>query len=234
VDEHLRRIERAVATGESAAPLLAARLRTGTLTSEAVALAAYCGHEGAQRLAGSNWDWLSVQAIEGATIAIQRELSALENWIPGLESWGLETCVRGAVALAEATFPVWKGKRLAAEPRFDRWAEPLVVVEAAKQWLDHPTERNKQLVVGLGLGLPERMDPGPIPAAGQLSPLEEMHIAINIYEELCWASTLGRLLRGEDPLRHCLREAAWSALKIAEEADLRSAVTKALVQRALA
>lgn len=59
-------------------------------------------------------------------------------WVIGLEAWGREACVRGAVALARLTMPL-----LAGSPHEARLA--LRAIEAAEAWVVDPTEEAERL-----------------------------------------------------------------------------------------
>jgi hypothetical protein len=86
-DERLRELERRwkeTGSVEDEAKYLAERVRVGDLTNERLELAAYCGHQAAQRVAGS------VHEDGNPTDVME--------WTDGLRRWGIEPYARAAVA----------------------------------------------------------------------------------------------------------------------------------------
>lgn len=89
-DQRLRELERRVAEGDGAAeaPLLAERVRAGTLAPDRLRLAAYLGHPPAREALGDE-------------APVLREDP--DSWIRGLADWGPQAWVRAAIAAARLT-----------------------------------------------------------------------------------------------------------------------------------
>jgi len=87
-DSKLRELERRwkeTGSVEDEARYLLERVRVGDLEREKLALAAYCGHEGARIALGDD---------------APNRPSDLEEWARGLGTWGKEICVRLAIVVA--------------------------------------------------------------------------------------------------------------------------------------
>lgn len=122
-DRRLRELERRLAEGDAAAeaPLLAERLRAGTLAPERLRLAAYLAHAPAR------------DALADAAPRLREDL---EGWIRGLAEWGPQAWVRAAVAAARRVLSLYE-ERFEAPGSFD--LRPREAIEAAELWLRQPS-----------------------------------------------------------------------------------------------
>jgi hypothetical protein len=122
VDERLRRLERQAAAGDhdAAAQLLVQRLRIGELGREGVELAAYLGHDAANR----------------ATPEVDPETEGREALVEGLARWGKEAFVRAAVAAAYAVLPRY-------EELMTHEDTPRKAIASAEAWIACPCEAHR-------------------------------------------------------------------------------------------
>lgn len=125
-DERRRRAERDAAGDggdEAAARDLIERLRSGELTRERVALAAYLG------------DRASCLALDAGPRA---EVVTPGAWARGLAAFGREAEVRAAIAVAWVVLPEWEGDEV-SEWVAGRRALVRAAIEAAEAWVLEPT-----------------------------------------------------------------------------------------------
>jgi hypothetical protein len=121
--EHARR------QAEREAEELASRVRAGDLTGEQVALAAFLGDPGAQRVAGS--------AVQPPPVWQQG--ADAQVWLSRLSRWGWSARARAAVAVLRDALLNWE----AAHPDDPG---PGRVVRALEAWVHQPTPPNAQRV----------------------------------------------------------------------------------------
>lgn len=100
-DERLRQLERCWKESggvDEEATYLLERVRTGRLALADLRLAGYCGHAAAQLALGERLAAIPPDPRPGAQI---------RHWADGLERWGLNVCVRGALAAIQPTIGEW-------------------------------------------------------------------------------------------------------------------------------
>lgn len=122
MDRHARELEREASQGDiqDQARLLLARIRSGVLTRERVALASYAGHEPARliqerngyaccvcRAPGEAGAYLAGPAYCGAC-ALEREL---DRWTMGLACWGQDALNQASVHAGIAALSGWERTR---------------------------------------------------------------------------------------------------------------------------
>jgi hypothetical protein len=138
-DEQVRELERrwrASGSIEDEAKYFAERMRVGDLPRRRLELAAYCGHAAALLVLGGEPPSLE-----------------LVPWIEGIDRWGKEAYVRGLVAMAEASFHLWKEPE-APRPRRRRSVQPASpngqvllqrALDAARAWLQCPCAHHEKI-----------------------------------------------------------------------------------------
>jgi hypothetical protein len=150
MDTSLRVRERAASAGDvhAQAALLRARVRAGEVTSEAVALAAYCWDEAARLVlkphATIHNPWCPCdlgKPFGPHTDCCENKAWNVERWLRGLERWGREALVRAALAAAwEALNPsAHEGCEGAHLDGLD-CAAVFSSLEASEAWLRDPSE----------------------------------------------------------------------------------------------
>jgi hypothetical protein len=102
--------------------LLRERLRTGTLASERLELAAYLGEPSACEVLGD---------------ATPVASSDLEGWVLGLEDYGREALIRATFAAVRFLHPLWQARY----PSDRRLA---LALDAAEAWADDPSPSQAQ------------------------------------------------------------------------------------------
>lgn len=193
-----------------------------------LALAAYCGHEGAREMVPFR-DALGI--APGGLLATEPEHvwrfideAEPDRWLSGLTRWP-GAPVRAAVAAAWVALGVWMARHRAAAHNGHKfeWAwcgECLGIVaarkalEAAERWLEGTEEARVACAVLC------------------YSSLEESSLPRFAWELLCWISDVrddGTLLRQRDRLRDSMEAAA----EIAGEETVRAAICERLVGWAL-
>lgn len=125
-DKRLRGLERRWKESgsiEDEVKLLQERVRMGDLTQERLRLASYCGHPA------------SLAALNMIGPTSPDSLETLEEWFRGLEAWGIESHLRGSLAVTKLVLPYFE--RSTPED-----LRPRQAIQSAIDWIACPCEEH--------------------------------------------------------------------------------------------
>jgi hypothetical protein len=199
---------------------------TGTQRRWRVELAAYVGDEAAIAVAGEQFGHMGERAV------VAHWAPVLSDWARGLSRWGRETCVRAAVAAAWAAFLAWADGSHAGQgctPTHLAGTCVRVVaarraIEGAEAWLSCPCEEHRVACVVV-------WESGPLPDFA-------FHLLAAVLatgrgegaRDVCESA---RFAVTGPPSNSDSFQRGSSAVRLASESSVRSAIQRSLTEWAL-